>query len=41
MDADLVDHEIEAQIYGEADRYISYPIEEMNVDFEVLGINGS
>lgn len=39
MDADLLDHEIEAQIYGEADRYISYPIEEMNVDFEVLGVN--
>lgn len=39
MDADLLDHEIEAQIYGEADRYISYPIEEMNIDFEVLGVN--
>ena len=41
MDAGLLDHEIEAQIYGEADRYISYPIEEMNVDFEVLGVNES
>jgi type IV pilus assembly protein PilM len=41
MDADLLDHEIETQIRAEADRHISYPIEEMNVDFEVLGVNES
>ncbi|MCD6055852.1 MAG: hypothetical protein K0R12_814 [Gammaproteobacteria bacterium] len=41
VDADLSDHEIETQIRAEADRHISYPIEEMNVDFEVLGVSES
>ena len=37
MPADLSDSEMEAQIELEADQYIPYPLEEINLDFEVLG----
>lgn len=37
MPASLSDSEMEAQIELEADQYIPYPLEEVNLDFEVLG----
>jgi len=37
MDADLSDDERESQIRLEADQYIPYPLEEINLDFEVIG----
>jgi type IV pilus assembly protein PilM len=37
MPADLDESELEAQIELEAVNYIPYPIEEVNLDFEVLG----
>ena len=37
MSADLKEHELMAQIFSEADRYIPYPLEEVNLDFKVLG----
>ncbi|WP_367105117.1 pilus assembly protein PilM [uncultured Psychrobacter sp.] len=37
MDAGLSDVEREAQIRLDADQYIPYPLEEVNLDFEVLG----
>lgn len=37
MPANLSDDEIAAQIEVEADQYIPYPLEEVNLDFEVLG----
>jgi len=37
MPANLSDSEMEAQIELEADQYIPYPLEEINLDFEVLG----
>ena len=37
MPADLDDEEMESQIELEATNYIPYPIEEVNLDFEVLG----
>jgi len=37
MDADLKDHEREAQIQLEADQYIPYALEEVNLDFQVMG----
>jgi len=37
MPADLEEHEMESQIELEAVNYIPYPIEEVNLDFEVLG----
>ncbi len=37
MPADLDDEEMESQIELEAVNYIPYPIEEVNLDFEVLG----
>lgn len=37
MPADLKSHEIEGQIMLEADQYIPYAIEEVNLDFHVLG----
>lgn len=37
MPADLDDDELEAQVELEAVNYIPYPIEEVNLDFEVLG----
>ena len=37
MAASLSDKEMEAQIEMEADQYVPYPLEEVNIDFEVLG----
>ena len=37
MPASLSDNEMENQIQLEADQYIPYPLEEVNIDFEVLG----
>lgn len=39
MSADLSETDIEAQIQLEADQYIPFSIEEVNIDFEVLGTN--
>ncbi len=37
MPAGLNDTELEAQIEMEADQYIPYPLEEINLDFEIIG----
>jgi type IV pilus assembly protein PilM len=37
MPADLTEEDMEAQIQVEANQYIPYPIEEVSLDFEVLG----
>ena len=37
MQADLSDDEMESQIQLEADQYIPYPLDEVNLDFEVIG----
>ncbi len=37
MPANLSDHDMELQIELEADQYIPYPLEEINLDFQVLG----
>jgi type IV pilus assembly protein PilM len=37
MSATLSDSEMEAQIQLEADQYVPYPLEEVNIDFDVLG----
>ncbi len=37
MPASLTDEELEGQIVLEADQYIPYPLEEVNLDFEVIG----
>ncbi len=37
MPASLSDEDMEGQIELEADQYIPYPLEEVNLDFEVLG----
>jgi type IV pilus assembly protein PilM len=37
MPAALTDREMESQIQLEADQYIPYPLDEVNLDFEVLG----
>lgn len=37
MPASLSDAEMESQIQLEADQYIPYPLEEVNLDFEILG----
>lgn len=37
MQAELDDDEMESQIQVEAGQYIPYPLEEVNLDFEVLG----
>ncbi len=39
MPSDLNDEELEAQIHLEADQYIPSPLDEVNLDFEVLGTN--
>jgi type IV pilus assembly protein PilM len=38
MPANLSEEEMEGQIQLEADQYIPYPLEEVNLDFQVLGI---
>jgi type IV pilus assembly protein PilM len=37
MPASLNENEMEEQIKAEADQYIPYPIEEVNMDFQILG----
>jgi type IV pilus assembly protein PilM len=37
MPASLSEEEMESQIQLEADQYIPYPLEEVNLDFEILG----
>ena len=37
MPASMTDAEMEAQIQLEADQYIPYPLEEVNIDFQLLG----
>lgn len=37
MSATMSDAEMESQIQLEADQYIPYPLEEVNIDFDVLG----
>ncbi|HEY9148576.1 MAG TPA: type IV pilus assembly protein PilM, partial [Gammaproteobacteria bacterium] len=37
MPGSLSDDEMESQIQLEADQYIPYPLEEVNLDFEVIG----
>lgn len=37
MPSNLTDHDMEIQIELEADQYIPYPLEEINLDFQVLG----
>ena len=37
MPANLSENELEEQIQLEADQYIPYPLEEINLDFEVIG----
>jgi type IV pilus assembly protein PilM len=37
MPANLSENELELQIQQEADQYIPYPLEEINLDFEVVG----
>lgn len=37
MPANLTDEEMESQIQLEADQYIPYPLDEVSLDFEVLG----
>ena len=39
MPASLSDNDMEEQIKAEADQYIPYPIDEVNLDFQVLGPN--
>lgn len=41
MSATLSDAEMEIQIQLEADQYIPYPLEEVNIDFDVLGPSDS
>lgn len=39
LDGNLAEHEMEVQIDLEASRYIPFPMEEVRMDFEVMGIN--
>ena len=39
MPSDLSEGELEMQIQLEADQYIPYPLEEVNLDFQVLGVS--
>jgi type IV pilus assembly protein PilM len=41
MSADLTDSELESQIDLEADRYIPYKLDEVSLDFEVIGPSAS
>ncbi|MEA3277643.1 MAG: pilus assembly protein PilM [Pseudomonadota bacterium] len=41
MPATLSDAEMEAEIELEADQYIPYPLEEVNIDFDVIGTSSS
>ncbi|MGH8516822.1 MAG: type IV pilus assembly protein PilM, partial [Panacagrimonas sp.] len=37
MSSSLSEHDMEEQIKAQADQYIPYPIEEVNIDFQVMG----
>lgn len=37
MNANLKEHELESQIYLEAERYIPFPLGEVNIDFQIIG----
>jgi type IV pilus assembly protein PilM len=37
MTADLREEDMEAQVEGEANQYIPFPLDEVNIDFEVIG----
>ena len=37
LQANLREHEMEAQIHLESDQYIPYPLDEINLDFQILG----
>jgi type IV pilus assembly protein PilM len=37
MPADLTEDDLEAQIQAEANQYVPYPLEEVSLDFEVIG----
>jgi type IV pilus assembly protein PilM len=39
MPADLSDSDMESQIQIEADQYIPFPLEEVAMDFEIIGVN--
>lgn len=39
LDASLSDDDMEEQIMLEADQYVPYPLDEINFDFEVQGVN--
>ena len=39
VSASLSEKELEAQIEMEADQYVPFPLEEVNLDFEVIGPN--
>ena len=39
MAANLSESDMESQIHHEADQYIPYPLDEINLDFEVIGPN--
>ncbi len=39
MSADLTEEDLEGQIQLEANQYIPYPLEEVSLDFEVLGVS--
>mgnify|MGYP001822313717 CR=1 FL=1 len=41
LSAELSDAEMETQIQLEADQYIPYPLEEVNIDFDILGPSDS
>lgn len=41
MPASLSEDELEEQIRAEADQYIPYPIDEVNIDFEIIGTGKS
>src|SRR6185436_13989692 len=38
MSANMADQDLQTQIEMEADHYIPYPLDEVNLDFQVLGI---
>ncbi|MDF1779762.1 MAG: pilus assembly protein PilM [Alcanivoracaceae bacterium] len=41
MDADLSEDEMESQIKVEADQYIPFPLDEVRMDFQVIGVTES
>lgn len=39
VDSELSEHEVEAQVLIEAEKFIPYPLQEVSLDFEMLGPN--